>query len=158
MTDAEVTLRARPLLSLGCGTAFFAWAALLLVGFVYPGMSLGDFVLLLGFGFPALLVAVGSHPRVHYLRLTRFYFEYRVAFVHVRFPWDGVGAFKVRKLKFRRFVTFEGLGTHATPTMGLRRGLGPEGREHMLPGTFGESAEALAERMNRWRDHATSAT
>lgn len=154
MTDSEVTLRARPTLSLVCATMFALWVAAVLGTAAYRDLHLGDLVVsLLGFGLPALLIAAGSLPRWNYLRLTSSYFEYRVSFVQQRFSWKNVGQFRVRRHRFRQMVTFEGLGSHATPTMGLLRGFGPEGREHMLPGKFGESAEALAKRMNRWRNH-----
>ena len=113
------------------------------------------------FGLCAAVFIVQLAPGANYLKLDREGFTYATLFRPIRVAWHDVSPFSAGHIWLTRVVQFDPAQSATDPNAkravaALARGL--TGASGALPNTYGMTADALAELMNRWRDRAIART
>ncbi|KLI97708.1 PH domain-containing protein [Luteimonas sp. FCS-9] len=103
------------------------------------------------FGACALVALAGLLPGAHHLRLDTSGLELRALFRTTRLAWTDIARFGTTRVGLHRVVGLD-FAPHVDRGARLRRvNRGLSGFHGALPDTYGLGAEALAARLERWR-------
>lgn len=133
-------------------------AVFVVIGYLYrPTNALIGWLMMLFFGLGVLASLVNLYPGSTYLRLTSEGFTTATLARREFYPWTEIAQFTPIKIGLNTMVGLSYVNPAAAPPVRRTR-LRLNGVEQVLPDTYGLSAEALADLLNRVRvEHSPSA-
>lgn len=109
------------------------------------------------FGLGVIVSSILLLPNASLLRLDHEGFTFVALFRATRVPWAAVESIHAGTVGFNRSVLFDLVAEARKPSVTGRVAVAISGHHGALPETYGMTAKALAEMMNKWKQqhHAT---